>query len=270
MVASWIYHNWFIDLVGQTYYNPLARSWELLVGVLLALWMFGRLSFEVTQFHFQWAKWGKRAASWTMFMAGLIGFACGMTLDYVDWMISGCMMIVGWRGRANISACDGAHAQTDVTHSQNATFVSWMGCCLIATSLLMVPLSSYPLTMAALLLTIGTAALIAAGPRAWVNRVVLSHPFLVAIGKRSYALYLLHYPLYSLECLRTKKLVTDINSLMIITLLTLVGAWAIYRWVEQPARQGKITALWIAAMTACGVLGWMMWSYGSADLWFMS
>lgn len=47
----------------------------------------------------------------------------------------------------------------------------------------------------ALLPVLGAVLLIAAGERAWFNRVVLSNPLLVWIGLISYPLYLWHWPL---------------------------------------------------------------------------
>jgi peptidoglycan/LPS O-acetylase OafA/YrhL len=41
----------------------------------------------------------------------------------------------------------------------------------------------------------GTALVIAAGPKAWLNRNILSNPVFVWIGLVSYPLYLWHWPL---------------------------------------------------------------------------
>lgn len=49
----------------------------------------------------------------------------------------------------------------------------------------------------AMLPTAGAGLLIAAGPHAWVNRVLLSNRLVVAIGLISYPLYLWHWPLLS-------------------------------------------------------------------------
>ena len=43
----------------------------------------------------------------------------------------------------------------------------------------------------------GTVLLIVAGPRAWVNRAMLSQPTVVFMGLISYPLYLWHWPLLS-------------------------------------------------------------------------
>jgi len=49
----------------------------------------------------------------------------------------------------------------------------------------------------AVLPTIGTLLIISAGPKAWLNRVVLSNRVLVWLGLISYPLYLWHWPLLS-------------------------------------------------------------------------
>lgn len=49
----------------------------------------------------------------------------------------------------------------------------------------------------ALVPTLGTAFVIAAGPGTWINRSVLGHPWMVFVGLISYPLYLWHWPLLS-------------------------------------------------------------------------
>lgn len=51
----------------------------------------------------------------------------------------------------------------------------------------------------ALLPTLGAVFIIAAGPQAWINRVILSNRLFVWVGLISYPLYLWHYPLRRLH-----------------------------------------------------------------------
>ncbi|MES2504242.1 MAG: acyltransferase family protein [Myxococcota bacterium] len=53
----------------------------------------------------------------------------------------------------------------------------------------------------ALLPCLGTALVISAGEKAWLNRNILSAPFMVCIGLISYPLYLWHWPIYSFSFL---------------------------------------------------------------------
>jgi peptidoglycan/LPS O-acetylase OafA/YrhL len=90
----------------------------------------------------------------------------------------------------------------------------------------------------ALIPTVGAALLIAAGPRAWFNRVVLSHPLLVWIGLVSYPLYLWHWPLLSFAQIvesRVPALPIRAGAVVLAVLL----AWLTWRYVERPLRTGR-------------------------------
>jgi peptidoglycan/LPS O-acetylase OafA/YrhL len=87
----------------------------------------------------------------------------------------------------------------------------------------------------ALLPTIGAAALIAAGPGAWINRHVLSHRGMVAIGLVSYPLYLWHWPL--LVFLRMSGLLkSELDVGLVAVGAALALSWLTYRVIEKPFR----------------------------------
>lgn len=87
----------------------------------------------------------------------------------------------------------------------------------------------------ALLPTVGAFLLIAAGPAAWINRVVLAHPLMVAIGLISYPLYLWHWPLLSFP--RLTSIDPPSAGLRVAALaLSVLLAWLTYRLVERPIR----------------------------------
>ncbi len=95
----------------------------------------------------------------------------------------------------------------------------------------------------ALLPTAGAACLIAAGNRAWVNRL-LSLPPLICLGLISYPLYLWHWPLFSLARIAE----AGIPSLEIragIVLASLLLAALTYYAIEQPLRKqaARVVAL---------------------------
>jgi peptidoglycan/LPS O-acetylase OafA/YrhL len=117
----------------------------------------------------------------------------------------------------------------------------------------------------ALLPTLGTALLIAAGPAATVNRIILGNRAMVAIGLISYPLYLWHWPLLAFaENIRGYDLTKLQRFLIVIPAFPL--AWATYRFAERPIRfsksqQGlewKSLAL-LGAMTGLFALG--LWTY---------
>jgi peptidoglycan/LPS O-acetylase OafA/YrhL len=107
----------------------------------------------------------------------------------------------------------------------------------------------------ALLPTVGTALIIAA-PHAWLNRAVLSHPALVAMGLISYPLYLWHWPLLSFARIvegETPPMAVRTG----IVVLSIALAWITYRTVEKPIRYGARDVL-----KTCAALGAMMIAIG--------
>lgn len=120
----------------------------------------------------------------------------------------------------------------------------------------------------ALLPTIGAALLIASGPSAFVNRILLGNRLMVAIGLISYPLYLWHWPLLSFaENIRGYDLSKFERLLVVLPAFPL--AWLTYRYIERPIRfaqktglKKKTLALLVAmiAVFAGGV--WTYWSNG--------
>jgi peptidoglycan/LPS O-acetylase OafA/YrhL len=99
--------------------------------------------------------------------------------------------------------------------------------------------------VAALVPTLGTAAVIAGGtlaPGCWSARLLGSPPA-VAIGLVSYSWYLWHWPLLALargDALGERDLGRDIA----IGVLTLGLAWLTYRFIEKPIRSRQVWAEW--------------------------
>jgi hypothetical protein len=90
----------------------------------------------------------------------------------------------------------------------------------------------------ALLPVFGALLLILAGPKAWVNRVVLSNRWLVFIGVISYPLYLWHWPILSFAQILESK-VPSWEIRMGAVALSSGLAWVTYRLIEKPIRFGK-------------------------------
>ena len=113
----------------------------------------------------------------------------------------------------------------------------------------------------ALLSTLGSALLIGAGPDSWINRHVLSNKLAVLVGLISYQLYLWHWPLL----VYTRFVTADVPSssqLAIALLTTFPLAWATYRWIDLPMRQGgskfakaTIACTALAVVAAAGGIG---------------
>ncbi|CAJ4801432.1 putative O-antigen acetylase [Burkholderia pseudomallei] len=90
---------------------------------------------------------------------------------------------------------------------------------------------------ATLLPTLGTAVLLAAGPRNWFHARVLSQPILVGIGLISYPLYLWHWPLLVFQRIVQPGPVAPSQRLAVVA-AAFALAWATYRLVENPLRRG--------------------------------
>lgn len=163
-----------------TFYSPLSRSWELLLGAALA-------------YRAPAAGPGQRNAMSIVGVA-LILFAC--------WRLTAASRFPGW----------------------------W-----------------------ALLPSVGAFLLIAAGPAAWANRVLLSGRLMVGIGVISFPLYLWHWPLLVLGGEAVPA--GDLGRAGLL-LGAAVLAWATYQFVEQPIRlgraRGKVFALCAAMLVVAG------------------
>lgn len=94
--------------------------------------------------------------------------------------------------------------------------------------------TQYP-DLSATVPVLSTAALIIASTHGTPHLNLLRSRVAVAIGDRSYALYLVHWPIIVLVT-ATTMWTSPIRTLIII-LATLAAAAALFRWIEQPARQ---------------------------------
>lgn len=90
----------------------------------------------------------------------------------------------------------------------------------------------------ALLPTLATFLLLAAGTDAWVNRAILAQPVLMFYGRISYPLYLWHWPLLTFPVLLDYRLgVAGQIGLLVVAVVLAVGT---YYLVEQPLRVGRL------------------------------
>lgn len=140
----------------------------------------------------------------------------------------------------------------------NGNIAAFLGVgCLVAGLALITKQSAFP-GYWALLPTLGAVALIAAGPRAWFNRVILANRVLVWVGLISFPLYLWHWPLLSFATI-VENTVPPLFTRVGLVLLSVVLAWLTYRFIEQPVRQqrtGKWTvSVLVVLVFAVGVCG---------------
>ena len=156
--------------------------------------------------------------------------------------------------------------------SRRASFLlAWSGLAAIACTALLFSRSTPWPGAAALVPTLGTAAVIAAGCSSaggGADSVLGLRP-MTWIGGRSYAIYLWHWPLIVLAEARWPGLSTW--TVLGIGLLSLPLAVVTKRCVEDPLRFGRLTrsnrlalALGAAAMAACVLAGYLV--LGSAPV----
>lgn len=138
---------------------------------------------------------------------------------------------------------------------------SLIGLALIVSAILLVNRhSEFPGWWAALPV-IGAVLLIAAGPRAWMNRNLLARPLLVWFGLISFPLYLWHWPLLSFGFILENE--TPSKAYRILAMLTaIVLAWGTYRLIELPVRKNacsrRLAILLLGLMIATGTAGYFV------------
>ena len=108
----------------------------------------------------------------------------------------------------------------------------------------------------ALLPVVGTALIIWAGQRAWINRKILADQKLVFIGLISYPLYLWHWPLIVMG----QAIVRDYSpanphartTTIVAVAISFVLSWLTFEFVERPIRTRRLSIglRWIAGASA--------------------
>ena len=110
----------------------------------------------------------------------------------------------------------------------------------------------------ALLPVVGTALVMFAGPRALINRWVLSNRVAVWFGVISYPLYLWHWPLLSFARI-VEGGTPALNTRRLCVVAAVALAWLTYRLIERPIRFGGHSRVKVAAMatlmTLMGAVG---------------
>ncbi len=109
----------------------------------------------------------------------------------------------------------------------------------------------------ALLPVIGAVLIIAAGPKAWINRFVLSNKIMVWFGLISYPLYLWHWPLLSFARIMEDGLPSREIRIAAV-LIAIFLAWATYCFIELPLRSldsVKKGGFLFISMLAVGCIG---------------
>ena len=146
------------------------------------------------------------------------------------------------------------------SHQHAADGFAWLGLLMLAVALWLIDKSDPFPGWRALLPTLGTFALLAAGPEAWVNRQLLSNSILRFYGAISYPLYLWHWPLLSFPVVLGIPLTADVRVAILIT--SVVLAALTHELVEKPVRRGfggaRFTWALFATLAVLGACGWVV------------
>jgi peptidoglycan/LPS O-acetylase OafA/YrhL len=116
---------------------------------------------------------------------------------------------------------------------------SLIGAFLLCAAVFITTQKSYFPGFWALAPVLGAVMIIGGGRKAFVNKMILSHPLLIWFGLISYPLYLWHWPLLSFF----RILGSDFPNLLlrIVAIAVAIGlAWLTYRFVERPLRLGRL------------------------------
>jgi len=137
--------------------------------------------------------------------------------------------------------------------------VSWLGLgtlllfCLVSIGTYPGPMAAVPMSAVAAILLCGTE------PKLGTVSRLLSWRPLVALGDRSYAVYLLHWPLFVLYLTATQQQTFDLQTGAVLILASLVAAAAMTRCVDRPAqvfpRSGRRLGVQAAMVTVSLVAG---------------
>lgn len=120
----------------------------------------------------------------------------------------------------------------------------------------------------ALVPVVGTILLLMAGPKAWINHILLSNKFFVEIGLISYPLYLWHWPTLSFARIIEGRVPSDAIRIGAVALSILLS-WGTYKLIEHPIRFGrhgktKSMAL-IVLVTITGYVGYYTYDRGGLE-----
>jgi len=146
--------------------------------------------------------------------------------------------------------------------------ISWIGFSSVCVSALFFQGGQRFLGCWTLLPALGTCLTIAAGPQAWLNRHVLAHRFVVAVGLVSYPLYLWHWPILSFLRVTQSEFPSPALAAKGIV-VSLVLATFTYHFVEKPIRFGSrkafVTGLTLAFMCSIGLSGFYIFQHEGID-----
>jgi len=259
--------NWALQTNADTYFapraefNPYTHTWSLGVEEQFYL-VFPFLFFAWVALNSR--KWGRMLATALLAVIGLASFiACVYATQYTPaaafysifcrfWELAVGVLLYQLTARSRATASG--------TSSRLAAALPWLGAVSIIVTFVYASATAFPWFWA--VPPVLGAACVIGGDRVDVMhplRRMLAQPFCVWIGKRSYSLYLWHWPVFVV--LRWTVGVDDATTRSIGIALAFALAALSYRWVELPIRHHsgllrRPTVVRIAVLLLAIVAGW--------------
>ncbi len=248
-------HLWSLGIEEQFYiFWPLLLWWlcKRRLNMLLSISMLATLSFllcisvgtrdGVAAFYAPWTRF------WELLIGAILAYTTFRRRQKAD---PNAYLLFGWFEQT-VSRFN--HVNKSVLENT----ASLAGASLIMLGLLITTQESFFPGWLALLPTLGTALIIAAGPGSWVNRTILNRGVLVWFGLISYPLYLWHWPLLSFNRIIQSGQTTPVMQSAVVAVSILL-AWLTLKLIEQPIRFGQAgrlkVVLLVIAMAYTGLLG---------------
>jgi peptidoglycan/LPS O-acetylase OafA/YrhL len=232
LTPSPVIHYWSLGVEEQFYLlwpallilATRSRSPRVAAGLLLAglaVASYGA-AFVLTDAAPAWAFYSLPTRAWQLALGGLLAVGAAR----VDRLPNGVAVPLGWLGLGAI----------------------------LAALVVIVPGTPYPGT-AALLPALGSAGVILAGQRRWSVASLLAVPPFRFLGRISYSLYLVHWPIFVLPA---ANLPLDeelsLETRLALAAIAIAVGWASYRFVELPIHRGpRFAARPSRTLAAAGV-----------------
>lgn len=175
-----------------------------------------------------------------------------------ELMVGALLACMGARGP--VAWVQARLARHSVAQQQAADLMAWTGVALLGVSLWLIVTPLHFPGWWALLPTLGTFALLAAGSQAWINRMLLSQPILRFYGRISYPLYLWHWPLLCFPAVVGMPLTNELRVIILTASVVLAALTheVVEKWFRFGPDRTKLPMTLIATLLSIGALGFVV------------
>lgn len=231
-------HLWTLGIEEQFYILwPLVlwitykKKWNLLTITIVACLISFVLNIKGIQTNPTTTFFAPQTRFWELLIGSVLAH---ITLHQPNLFFKFKINLSDWSGNPDVPEA----TETKIGKVNNAKSI--FGAALIISSFLLITKEQQFPGAWALLPTLGAVLIISAGPKAWINRTILSSRIMVWVGLISFPLYLWHWPLLSFAHIIENGIPSrDIR--IAVVLISIVLAWLTFRLIEKPIRLGKYT-----------------------------